>query len=237
MIITGDYHTHSKYSKFNHGKNTIKEMVEKAEDLNLLGYAVTDHGPKHTMFGIRRKNIDKAKKEVEDLKKIAKLNLFFGLEGNLIGKDGSIDLTDEEIKKLDLLIVGYHRGCKNNFTNVFRAIFKPEKQKELNTEAYLNCLDKYKVDIISHLNEYIKVDVLKVATKAKEKGTLIELNNKHIKFTESEAKELIESGCNFILSSDAHRKQNIAKLDRVLEFVEKYNIPHDRIVNLDKQYK
>jgi len=237
MIITGDYHTHSKYSKFNHGKNTIKEMVEKAEDLGLKGYAVTDHGPKHTMFGIKRKNINKARSEVDEINKTAKLNVFFGLEGNLIGKDGSIDLTQDEIEKLDLLIVGYHKGCINNFVNIFRMIFNPTKQKEINTNAYLGCLDKYKVDIISHLNEYIKVDVLKVATKAKEKGTLIELNNKHIRFTEKEAKELVESGCNFILSSDAHRKQNIAKLNKVLDFVEKYNIPHERIVNLDKIYK
>lgn len=234
MIITGDYHTHSRYSKFRHGKHTIPEMVRFAEELGLEGYAVTDHGPKHALFGIKRKNIDKAKAEIEDLKKTAKLNLYFGIEANLMKKDGSIDLTDEEISKLDILIVGYHRGCKNDFVSAFR---NKEKQKQINTEAYLNLLDKHKVDIISHLNEYIKVDVFKVASKAKEVGTIIELNNKHIRFSDEEAKALIDSGVNFILSSDAHKKQNIARLNNVLEFVEKYNIPYERIVNVDKLYK
>ena len=234
MNITGDYHTHTRYSKFRHGKHTISDMVKRAEELGLKGYAISDHGPKHALFGIRRKNIDKAKAELEALKEVSNINLYFGIEANLMKRDGSIDLTDQEIAKLDLLIVGYHRGCKNDFVSAFR---NKEKQKQINTEAYLNLLDKYKVDIISHLNEYIKVDVYKVACKAKEKGTIIELNNKHIKFTEEEAKALVDSGVTLILSSDAHRKQNIAKLDKVLDFVEKYNIPHERIANIDKIYK
>jgi len=189
------------------------------------------------LYSINRKKIDAIRAEVDEINKTSKVKVLFGIEANLIKRDGTIDLTEKEIKKLDILIVGYHRAIKNDFTNAFRSKFNPEKQKEINTEAYLNCLDKYKVDIISHLNEYITVNVYKVACKAKEKGTLIELNNKHIKFTEKEAQELIDSGCNFILSSDAHRKENIAKVDRVLEFVEKYNIPKDRIVNLGKIYK
>jgi len=237
MNITGDYHTHSKYSKLHHGKNTIKQMVEKAEDLGLVSYGLSDHGPKHLPFGIKRKNILKAKQELEEMKKTSKVNLFFGIEANIIGRDGSIDLTKEEINNLDILLVGYHRGSPNNFVCLFRKLFNRKKQKQINTEAYLNCLDKYDIDIITHLNDHCPVDVYKVACKAKEKGTLIELNNKHIKFTPTQAKELLDSGCNFILSSDAHHKNNIAKLDRVLEFVEKYNIPHDRIVNLDKVYK
>lgn len=237
MLITGDYHTHTRYSKLNHGKNTIAEMVAYAEDLGLESYGISDHGPKHAMFGIKRKNIDKARKEVDEINKTSKVKVYFGIEANLMKGDGTIDLTDEEISKLDTLIVGYHKGAFTDFTSVFRTLFNPQKQKELNTEAYINCLNKYKVDIISHLNEYIKVDVFKVASEAKKTGTLIEFNNKHIKFTEKEAQELIDSGCNFILSSDAHKKENIAKFDRVLDFVEKYNIPHDRIVNIDKLYK
>lgn len=234
MNITGDYHTHSRYSKHWHGKHTIADMVSYAENLGLESYAVTDHGPRHAMFGIRRKNIDKAKAEVENLKKTSKINIYFGIEANLMKGDGTIDLSEDEIKKLDLLIVGYHRGCKTDFVRRSR---DKEKQKEINTQAYLNLLDKYKVDIISHLNEYIDVDVFKVTSKAKEKGTIIELNNKHIKFGEAEAKALIDSGVTMILSSDAHKKQNIARFDKALEFVEKYNIPHDRIANIDKLYK
>ena len=66
---------------------------------------------------------------------------------------------------------------------------------------------------------------------------MIELNNKHIDFSDDEAKQNINSGCNFIVSSDAHRKENVANVSRVLEFIEKYNVPLDRIVNIDKIYQ
>lgn len=237
MILTGDYHTHSKYSKNNHGKSTIKENVESAKQKGLSNYGISDHGPAHFLFGIKRSNIAKAKQEIENLKKTTNLNLYFGIEANLVGKDGKIDLSDKEIAMLDNLIVGYHRGTINNIYCPFRNLFSKAKQKQINTNAYLNLLDRYNVAIISHINTYIDVDILAVCKKAKEKGTLIELNNKHIDFNENQARELIESGCNFIVSSDAHKKEDVGKVDRVFEFIEKYNIPLDRIVNIDKIYK
>lgn len=237
MRLTGDYHTHSKYSRNNHGKNTIAEMVATAEQKGLSSYGISDHGPAHFLFGIRRKNIDKAKSELESLKKETKLNLFFGIEANLIKKDGGIDLSEQEIEKLDLLLVGYHRGTITNFYSKIRNLFNLKKQKQINTQAYINCLNKYHVDILTHINEYIRVDVEAVARAAKERGTLIELNNKHIRFNAQEAEGLKRSGCKFIISSDAHKKEDIARVDRAMEFVQKYSIDPEKIVNIDKIYK
>ena len=33
--VKGIYHTHSKYSKYNHGKDSVLDMVNKAEELGL----------------------------------------------------------------------------------------------------------------------------------------------------------------------------------------------------------
>lgn len=237
MRLTGDYHTHTKYSRNNHGKNTIEEMVTQANNLGLASYGISDHGPAHLLFGIRRKNILKAKNELEEQKKNSKAKLYFGIEANLIKKDGGIDLTEDQIKNLDLLLVGYHRGTITNFYSKIRHLFNPKKQKEINTQAYINCINKYKVDILTHINEYIRVDVEAVARAASQRGTLIELNNKHIRFNDQEAAGLIRSGCKFIISSDAHKKQDIAKVDKALEFVKKYNIDPERIVNLETQMR
>lgn len=236
MIITGDYHTHTIYSRFRHGKNTIEEMVKKAEDLGLNSYGFSDHGPKHLLYRINTKKFDEIRKQVENINKTSKVKVYFGVEANLIKKDGSIDLTNEQISKIDYIVVGYHKCAINNFYCILRQICNPKKQKEINTQAYINCLNKYNVKFISHLNEHVKVDVFKVACEAKKRGTAIELNNRHLKFNKKEAQELIDSGCSFVLSSDAHKKENIAKLDNVLSFVEKYNIPKERILNLDKTF-
>ncbi len=237
MNLTGDFHTHTKYSKNNHGKNTIAQMVNAAKNKGLKSYGISDHGPGHLLFGIRRKNILKAKQELEQLKNTTDMNLYFSIEANLVGKDGKIDLKEDEIKLLDHLFVGFHRGAINNFVNPFRKIFNSEKQKQINTQAYINLLNRYNVAVITHLNTYIKVDLEKVLKVAAEKGTLIEINNKHMNFEDSDAPVLIASGCKFILSSDAHKKENIANVANALDFVKRNKIPLDRIVNLDKIYK
>ena len=233
MKFTGDYHTHSKYSRFRHGKNTIQEMASKAEELGLVSYGISDHGPKHLLYKCNPRKFDKIRKQIDEINKTSKTKVYFGIEADLIKKDGTIDLTEEQIKKLDYLVVGYHICAINNFYCPLR---NKEKQKRINTEAYINCLRKYNVKFISHLNEHIKVNVFEVASEAKKQGTAIELNNRHFRFNEQEINELIESGCDFILSSDAHHKDKIAKFDNVLEFVKKYKIPEERILNIDKVF-
>ena len=52
MKIVADYHTHSTYSKWYHARNTIDQMVKHAKKLGLTEIAITDHGPKHMLFGI-----------------------------------------------------------------------------------------------------------------------------------------------------------------------------------------
>ena len=49
---------------------------------------------------------------------------------------------------------------------------------------------------------------------------------------EKNIEAILESGVKLIVGSDAHSPKNIGKLDRVAEFIEKYNIPADRIYGL-----
>ena len=238
MMILGDYHTHSKYSAFNHGKNTIEEMVESAKTKGLTNLAITDHGPKHLFFGIRRKNIDKARIEVDNIN--AKLaaedgplkKVYLGVEANLMSKNGDIDLKQKDLEKLDILLVGYHRGTLNSLR---RPLASEKKQKEIYTKAYINLVYKYNVDIITHPCEYIKVDCKRLAEACAKTDTLIEINTRHFRFTDSDMLDMINTGVKFIVSSDAHRKTKIASVSEALAIVSKFNIA-DRVVNLNGEY-
>lgn len=237
MKIVGDYHTHSTYSKFKHGKNTILEMVESAQAKGLSFLAITDHGPKHLAFGIKRKNIDKARYEIDEINKQNKIKrVYLGIEANLIGKDGSIDLTNEEIDKLDLLIVGYHRGTINNIIKPFGAFSKSKKQIEKQTQAYVNLVNKYDVDFITHLCEYIQVDVKRVAEECAKTDTLLEINNRHYRWTDEQMQQILSTDVKFIISSDAHKRSRIALVDDAMEIVKKFKIPPERIVNFSEDY-
>ncbi|MBQ7579192.1 MAG: PHP domain-containing protein [Clostridia bacterium] len=239
-MIYGDYHTHSTYSSCHHGKNTIAEMVDSAKTKGLTNLAITDHGPKHVLFGIKRKNIDKARKEIDEInKKLAENDadsslkkVYLGIEANLMSADGSIDLKKEEIDKLDILLVGYHRGTLNSLR---KPLLNDKKQKERYTKAYVNMVYKYDVDIITHPCEYIKVDCKRLAEACAKTDTLIELNTRHFRFTDEDILEMLKTDVKFIISSDAHKKSRIACVDHALAMARKYGL-EDRVVNLDGTY-
>lgn len=233
MNIKADYHTHSTYSKWYHARHSINQMAKAAKELGLTELAITDHGPKHLLFGVNIKKLDKAINQSKKASEQHGIKVYYGIEANLTGLDGSIDLTADQIAKLDILLMGYHKGTKCDFIRYFfnKKRNSPE-QIEKNTQAYVNAIHKHNIAIVTHINEYIKVDVAQVAKACAETNTLIEFNRKHLKFTQQEAQALIDSGANFVLSSDAHKKSRIADVARCIEFIEKYNIPKERVLNL-----
>lgn len=236
MVFTKDLHTHSKYSKFGHGKSSIEEMVQVAIQKNFDTIAITDHGPGHP-FGVWRHKLKKRKEEIERLrKKYPNIKILVGLETNLISKSGRIDISAKERADLDICLMGYHRmGCGNIFWlftyNIWKTVFGKNQIKS-NTEAYLNALRRNKIDILTHLQQHIRVDCGKVAEEAAKHGTLIEINNKQLLWTKEDIEAMLATDCKFIVSSDAHKAQNVGKFDVAEEFIKKYNIPLSRIVNV-----
>jgi len=237
MKLTGDFHTHSIFSKFNHGKNTIAENYEQAKKLGLDSYGVTDHGPRHVFYGIRNGNFKRARDIVDAISfnNPDSTKIYLGVEANLIGKDGKIDISEDKIKMLDYLVVGYHKGTITNFVSLLFSR-NSQKQIEKNTDAYINCVNKYNVAFFSHLNTYIKVNVKRLAEACAKCGTLIEINTRHFNFSEKEINDMLDTNVNFIISSDSHRASKIGFIDNALDVIKKYKIPIDRVVNINKTY-
>ena len=167
-----------------------------------------------------------------------------GVEANFISYDGTIDLTDEELSKLDILLVGHHNFVKAKsvreqfglfWRNIISRVIPVSKKKiEKNTQVYLNALNKYKIDVLTHLNYGMKVNTMKVALEAKKHGTLIELNGKRICFTDQEMLEMAKAKVKFIINSDAHSKDRVGEVNNAINLITRLNIPHELIVNLDK---
>ena len=243
MILFGDYHTHTIYT---HGTGSIEDNVKTAIKRGLKQIAITEHSFSHMGYGVTRKEYNLLRVEIETLRKKYKgqIEILCGLESNIIDLDGTIDLGENERQLVDILIVGFHKGYKcPSFRSLFKFWFpnvignskKSQKQIERNTTAYINALNRYEIDILSHLNSNnCKVNPVAIAKVAKERGTYIELNGKRIDFTEEEIKGMVATGVKFIINSDAHKSCRVGRCPDGLAIVEKYNIPYEQIVNLDK---
>ena len=245
MALLADYHTHSKFSRNNHGKGSVEDNVRVAYEKGLAQVAITDHGFNQKLYGVRRKDIPDLKQKIEDAKEMYPIDVLLGVEANLISSNGDIDIVEDDYKDLDILLCGFHRLVKSTskkqqmgfvFKNIICEIFHhtSKKQREKNTNAYINAMRKYDIDILTHLNHACKVDVEKVARVAKETNTLIELNGKRLGMTDKEILKCYELGCKFVVDSDAHSANRVGDCHLGLEAALRLRIPDSAIVNYNQ---
>lgn len=239
MKVYGDYHTHTVASD---GRCSISEHAKVAKGAGIEQIAITDHSFSSTVFHMTRRKFDKQEREIASIKDV---KIFHGLEGNILNANGDIDVPCDIVRRSDVLHIGFHRyigfkgiACKIAdrkwlFQNGFCSQKTREKLVEINTQAYINALNKYPVDCVAHLNHRALVDVKKVCETARDRGTYIELNEKHLDVVESFAKELRNSGVNFLAGTDAHSAKKLGKMSKIKDFVEKYDIPLERVYGID----
>ena len=245
MILLGDYHTHSTYSRHGHGKGSVLENASVAANKGIKQIAITDHGYNHPVFGIRKKDVAELKEDIYNAKEVSGVDILLGIEANMTSFDGDVDLGEEDLEDFDIILMGHHKFVLGNrkyidtinlqATNGLLRIFTPSQERvSKNTTSFLKALDKYPIDIITHLNYGAPTDTLAVARTAREKGVYIELNGKRINFTDHEIITMANEGVKFIINSDAHSPDRVGETNKALNLVYRLGIPTSMIANIDK---
>jgi len=244
MIIYGDYHTHTKYSKHHHGKGSILENASAAANKGIKQIAISDHGFNHMIYGVKRRELPEIHEEIYTAKEVSGISILSSIEANLISMDGDIDLKEEDFENFDIVLMGFHKVVKfKTWRDFFKLGLKnlligrrkaSKKQININTTAYLKALDKYPIDVITHLGEDCQVDVMPIAKMAKQKGVLIELNGKRINFTDKEIVDMAKEGVKFIINSDAHSPDRVGEVNNAINKIFKLGVSPAQVVNLDK---
>jgi len=80
--MTFDYHTHTTFS---HGKGSIEDNVKAAIAQGLKAIAISDHGPGHLTYGVKRKDFPVMRDEIERLKLVyPEINIYLSVEANIV---------------------------------------------------------------------------------------------------------------------------------------------------------
>lgn len=242
MKILCDYHTHTIYS---HGKGTIRENAEAALKKGLKEVAICDHGPNHVGYGVKRENLFKMRNEIDELNleyEKKGLKILLGVEANIVGYDGTIDVDREVMEILDILLVGYHFGAfPRSFKNIYNfyirnflaKIFPPlrDKAKKANTIALIKAMEKYPIDVITHPGSKVDVDVRLLAREAAKNGTALEINSSHSQLSVEYLKIALKEDVDFIINSDAHTPEDVGNFNNGIIRAVDANIPIKRIRN------
>jgi len=204
--IKGDLHSHSDWDG---GVNSIEVMAKAAQEMGYRYLGISDH----TKFlriehGLDEKKLEKRNKEIDKLnKKYKNFRVLKGAEANILN-DGSIDIKDEALEKLDYVIAGVHSS------------FKMEKGKM--TERIINAMRNPNVDIISHptgrilkrRDEY-QIDFDKILRAAKEYNVVLEINScpERLDLNDQNVRRAKEAGVKMVINTDAHHKDQLRFMD------------------------
>jgi DNA polymerase (family 10) len=209
--IRGDLHCHSKWDG---GANSIEEIAKASIEIGYQYIGISDH----TKFlriehGLDEKKLAEQRKEIEILnpkfeRLKSKFRILQGCEANILN-DGSIDIKDEALKKLDYVIAGIHSN------------FKMEKGKM--TERIIRAMKNPYTKIISHptgrilkrRDEY-QIDFDKILRAAKEYNVALEINSfpERLDLNDQNIKRAKEAGVKMVINTDAHHKDQL----RFIEF-------------------
>lgn len=219
--IKGDFHCHSHWrqnadktrTNANISENIGKEMIAKyAEEAIKKGYeylGISDHTKfLHIEHGLDEKQLAEQRKYINKINQQLttnnqQLKILQGCEANILA-DGSIDISDESLAKLDYVIAGVHSQLKMG--------------KKQMTERIIKAMRNPRVDIIAHptgrilqRREEYAVDFDRILKVAKETGTILEINASPSRsdLKDVNIRKAKEAGVKMIINTDAHQPEQM----------------------------
>jgi len=219
-----DVHTHTVAS--GHAYSSLQEMAKAAADKRLQVLGITEHGPSipGTCPLVYFRNMFVVPRQMYGIR------LLMGCEVNILNTNGSLDLNDDYLDRLDIAIAGIHGNCWKG------------GDKNQNTEGMLTVINNPKIHVICHPGDgTAEMDFEQLVLASKETHTLLEINNhslapqrkKTVAITNSlEILRLCKKhDVPLILSSDAHISFQIADYSRIMPLVEEVRFPDELIMN------
>lgn len=195
--IKGDLHAHTLATD---GQNTIEEMENSAKKLGYNYLAITDHTKHLTVAnGQDEKRLLKQIKEIDKINsKLKDFRILKSAEIDIL-EDGSLDISDNVLKELDLRVCSVH--------------YKFDLSEKKQTERILRAMDNQYFNILAHptgrllgKRDAYQINLEKIIEGAKERGCFIELNAQPLRMDLSDTYCMLakEKGVKVVISTDAH---------------------------------
>jgi DNA polymerase (family 10) len=203
--IRGDLHSHTTWSD---GRDTARAMAEAARARGYAYLAVTDHS-RHSRVA-NGLDPERLAQQIDELDRLADeldgLRLLKGSEVDIL-EDGSLDLPDDVLARLDLRVCSLHDKLD----------LPPAKQ----TERVIRAMDNRWFNILAHptgrlidKREPAALDMEKVLAAARERGCFLEINAQpeRLDLTDTHARMAKEMGVKLAISTDAHSTSGLAAM-------------------------
>lgn len=240
MKIRADYHTHTTFSD---GRTSHEDNVRQAIKLGLRAIGIADHAWGHAFYGIKKNRLTEIKREVDRLKaQYPDIRIMLSIEANILGRSGKLDVSESDMEHFDIVQAGYHFGSKpssfddvvthliNYLNRLFGLLHKTAVKR--NTESLINAMKRYPFQILTHPGDKGPVDIVAVAQAAIKYNKLLEINQRHSYLTVEQLKLIKDLDVKLVIGSDAHKLEDIGRVDDCLQRVIDSGIDPSKVVNL-----
>ena len=179
--------------------------------------------------------------EIDRLKEVyPEIDLYLSVEANVLNCGNHVDVNAEDLKYLDFLHAGYHYGvlhgyCVGNWLD-FRHAYPESWGKKMlvkNTDMCVKCIYENDLKIFTHPGDKGRFDIDEIAKACEDKGTWLEINMKHPFLDYEGIKTASKYDVSFVISSDAHRPENVGLYEGGLGRAYIAGLDFDRIVNIE----
>ncbi|MFB3887540.1 MAG: DNA polymerase/3'-5' exonuclease PolX [Thermodesulfobacteriota bacterium] len=195
--IKGDFHVHSNWSD---GTASIEEIARAAEKRGYQYVAVCDHTKSlRIAHGLDESRLMKKIEEIDRInEKTKNFQVLKGVELDILS-DGTLDLSDKMLEKLDFVIAAIHSG------------FKQEKEKM--TKRIIRALENPRVHILGHpsgrllgARDPYEVEIDEVMEAAKRYGKALEINAyyERLDLDDIRCRKAKEMGIPLAIGTDSH---------------------------------
>jgi len=191
------------------GKDSIEGMAREAKKQGLEYIAITDHTRDLAMTGgSDEKKLERQMKEIDRINakpefKKTKFRILKGAEVN-IRKDGTLDIADEVLAKLDVVGIAIHSNFKMTKKDMTARITKAMKNPH--ADIFFHPTGR-----LVHKREPYEVDMDVVIEVAKQTKTILEINGfpERLDLKDTDIKKAIGAGVKLAIDSDAHSVEHI----------------------------
>ncbi len=223
MRIQADLHVHTVAS--GHAFSTVGEIAAAARMTGLRAVGLADHGPAlpggpHPYHFSAMRFLPRVMNGIRILR---------GVEANLVGPKGELDLPPALLNRLDYALVGFHDGCG----------LKPASTRK-NTRALVAAMAEPRVRILAHPgNPAFPVDPAELVEAATAHRVAVEINNASFVAARSGSEEPCRRLAAEVarvdgwvcLSSDAHVAVDVGRVDRAWAVAREAGIRPEQVIN------
>ncbi len=207
--IRGDLHVHSDFSD---GSDSMEEMIAAAKRAGLQYLAITDHASVMGMVrGIKTERgqgqgrgrgvAEYVKRVRAAAKKVQGIHVLAGAEVDVLA-DGSLYLSDEELKQLDWVIGSIHLNFKQTKEQATKRLLKAMEN------PYLRCIGHPTTRLIGERGG-MEFDWDTLFKNAKQRGIAFELNASWMRLDldDVRCRQAKDAGVKLCINSDSHDPQ------------------------------